>query len=146
MRAVVATAQAAAEERDVAAIMDLVSARYEDADGRGAAELARTLRGYFLAYRSAHLVARVETVEFPYRDQAKLRLTVGTLGRRATPSDAISIAANVHEVTLELQREGDRWKVTRAEWQPLVSARGSPAVRKESRVVACSSARRRARR
>ncbi len=121
MRAVLATAEAAAEERDLRGLMKLVSSRYEDEEGGSAVELNQTIRGWFLLYPSAHLLTRVESIEFPYRDLARVHLTVGTLGRKASAGDTLRVAADVHEVQLELQLERGEWKVTRAAWQPVVS-------------------------
>ncbi len=121
MRAVLATAEAAAEERDLRGLMKLVSSRYEDEEGGSAVELNQTIRGWFLLYPSAHLLTRIESIEFPYRDLARVHLTVGTLGRKASASDTLRVAADVHEVQLELQFERGEWKVTRAAWQPVVS-------------------------
>ena len=120
VRAVIATGEAAAEARNLSAIMDLVSPRYEDGQGGSAVELSRTLRGYFIANQSVHLLTRVESVEFPYKDMARVHLTIGTLGRKAGASDSIDLAADVQDVHLELQLERGEWKVTRAEWQPVV--------------------------
>lgn len=121
VRAVIAQAETAAEERDLSAIMRLVSPRFEDAEGGSAVELSRRLRGYLITHDSVHLVTQVETVEFPFKDLARVRLTVGTLGRTATGDELLRLAGDVHDVTLELQLERGEWKVTRAEWQPLVS-------------------------
>jgi hypothetical protein len=120
VRAVIATAQAAAAERNLSGIMDLVSPRYEDGRGGSAVELSRTLRGYFIANQSVHLLTRVESVEFPYKDMARVHLTVGTLGRKASPADTLELAADLQDVHLELRLERGEWKVTRAEWQPVV--------------------------
>lgn len=121
MRAVLATAEVAAEERDLRGLMKLVSSRYEDEEGGSAVELNQTIRGWFLLYPAAHLLTRVESIEFPYRDLARVHLTVGTLGRKASAADTLRVAADVHEVQLELQLERGEWKVTRAAWQPVVS-------------------------
>lgn len=120
VRAVIATGETAAEARDLSAIMDLVSPRYEDGRGGSAVELSRTLRGYFIANQSVHLLTRVESVEFPYKDMARVHLTVGTLGRKAGASDTVDLAAELQDVHIELQLERGEWKVTRAEWQPVV--------------------------
>ncbi len=121
MRAILATGEAAAEERDLRALMRLVSSRYEDEAGGSAVELNQTIRGWFLLHPSVHLLTRVESIEFPYRDLARVHLTVGTLGREASAADTLRIAADVHEVQLELRLERGEWKVTRAAWQPVVS-------------------------
>jgi hypothetical protein len=120
VRAVIATGEAAAEERSLSALMDLVSPRYEDEQGGSAVELSRTLRGYFLLNQSVHLLVRVDSVKFPYKDFAKVQLTVGTLGRKATAADTLALAADVIEVQLEMQLERGEWKVTRSAWHPVV--------------------------
>jgi hypothetical protein len=121
VRAVIAKAETAAEERNLSGLMDLVSPRYEDAQGGSAVELTRTIRGYFIINQSVHLVTRIESVEFPYKDMARVHLTVGTLGRKATPADTLDVAADVHELEVELQLERGEWKVTRASWHPVLS-------------------------
>ena len=91
-----AAGEAAAEARDVRALVALMSSRFEDAEGGNA----------------------IEGVEFPYADMARVRLTVGTLARPAGPGDTFRLAADVHDVQLELRLERGEWKVTRAAWQP----------------------------
>lgn len=124
VRAVVAAGEAAAERRDLRALMDLVSSDFADAYGGGDRELVRMLRAYLVAHPSVHLVTRVESVEFPYTDFAQLRLTVGMLGQEGEGNneETFKLAADLHSVELELRLEDDDWKVTRAEWTSLVSS------------------------
>jgi len=124
VRAVLAAGEAAAERRDHRALMALVSPDFADAYGGGDGELSRMLRAYLVAHPAVHLVTRVESVEFPYTDLAQLRLTVGMLGRdgRANAEESLTLAADLHAVELELRLEDGDWKVTRAEWNSLVSS------------------------
>jgi len=122
VRAVIAAGEAAAENRDLSGLMDLVSSRYEDAEGGSAVELSRNLRGYFIANQSVHLLTRIESIEFPYKDMARVRLTIGTLGRTVGPSETFDLAADMQDVHLEMQLERGEWRVTRASWQPVVRA------------------------
>ena len=115
VRAVIAEAERAAEARDLAGLMALVSPGFEDGQGGDREELKRSLRGYLVMHPSVHLLTRVESLEFPYEDYARVRLTVGTLGRGSTAATAIDLAADVHDVALELKLEGDDWRVMRAE-------------------------------
>jgi hypothetical protein len=117
VRAVVAAGERAAEARDVGGLMELVGSGFEDAQGGGREELARLLRGYFVMHQSVHLLARIEEVAFPYRDYARVRLTVGALGRETAGATAFDVAADVHDVVLELRLEDDAWRVVRAEWR-----------------------------
>jgi hypothetical protein len=113
VRATIAAGERAAEERDAGALLDLVSERYSDDQGRDAELLAKYVRGYLLTHPSIHLVTRVESVEFPYRDLARVRVTIGSLAREGA-ADTLDLGADVDEVEIELTREGDDWRVTRA--------------------------------
>ena len=93
--------------------MELVSRDFEGARGEDAREVSRMLRGYLVAHPSIHVATRIDQVDFPYEDMARVRLTVGTLGRDVR---ALEVAADTQAVELELQRRDGEWRVTRAEW------------------------------
>jgi hypothetical protein len=118
VRAVIASGAAAADARDLSALMGLVGEGFRDGEGGGREDLKRYLRGYFVAHQSIHLLTRVDGVELPYRDMAKVSLTVGTLGREAAGASAFDVAADVYDVELELQLDDGDWRVTRASWRP----------------------------
>lgn len=117
VRAVVAAGERAAEARDLGGLMDLVSPGFEDAQGGDRAELERLLRSYLVVHQSVHLLTKVGQVEFPYRDYARVSLTLGTLGRETAGATAFDVAADVYDVVLELRLEDDAWRVVRAEWR-----------------------------
>jgi len=117
VRAIVAEGESAAESRDLARLIALVSPDFQDGRGGDREELKRYLRGYFVVHQSVHLLTRIEAVEFPYEDYARVRLTVGALGRESAAATAFDVAADVHDVALELRLEGDDWRVVRAEWR-----------------------------
>jgi len=117
VRAVVAAGESAAESRDLGGLMALVSPEFRDGRGGDREELKRYLRGYFVMHQSVHLLTRIESVEFPYEDYARVQLTVGALGRESAAATAFDLAADVHDVALELRLEGDEWRVLRAEWR-----------------------------
>jgi hypothetical protein len=118
VRAVVARGEEAAEARDLSGLMDLVSPAYQDGQGGGHEDLKQYLRGYLVTHQSIHLLTRVDSVTFPYRDMAKLRLTLGTLGRESAAASAFDLAGDVYDVELELQVDDGEWRVTRARWHP----------------------------
>jgi hypothetical protein len=117
VRAVIAAGEQAAEARDLSGLLEHVSPAFLDEHGGGRDELKQTLRGYFVTHQSIALLTRIDGVEFPYRDLARVRVTVGTLGREAAETTAFELAADIQEVALELQLEDDEWKVVRAAWQ-----------------------------
>jgi hypothetical protein len=116
VRSVVAAGEAAAEARDLAGLLEHVSPAFRDANGAGPDELKQYLRGYFVMHQSVHLLTRVENVEFPYRDYARVQLKVGMLGREAADATTLDLAADVKEIVLELALEDDEWRVVRAAW------------------------------
>jgi hypothetical protein len=117
VREVIAKGEQAAEARDLSGIMDLVAPAYSDGRAGGRDELKQYLRGYLVAHQAIHLLTKVESVEFPYRDMAKAKLTVGTLGRDAAAATAFDLAADVYDVELEFALDDGDWRVTRASWR-----------------------------
>jgi hypothetical protein len=115
VRAVVARGEKAAEARDLSGLMDLVSPKYQDGQGAGREDLKQYLRGYLVTHQSIHLLVKVDSVEFPYKDMAKVAVTLGTLGREAANS-TFDLAGDVYDVDLELQLDDGDWRVTRARW------------------------------
>src|SRR5262245_50139933 len=103
VRAVIATAEEAAEARDLSALMDLVSPKYADDEGRTRAELQRYVHGYLIANQSIHLLTRIDRVEFPYRDMARVELTLASLGREASAVTSLDLAGDVEQLAVELQ-------------------------------------------
>lgn len=118
VRAVIVAGEAAAEARDLGGLLEQVSPEFRDEHGGGREELKQYLRGYLVTHPSVHVLTRVESVEFPYRDYARVQLTVGTLGRETASATSFELAADVNDVALELRLEGDEWRVVRAAWGP----------------------------
>lgn len=117
VRAVVAAAEKAAEDRDASALFELIAADYRDGRGHDAAEIKRYVRGYLVAHQSIHMLTRVEDVQLPAADLARVRVTVGMLGREAGPESSWDLAADVYEFDVTLAREDGDWRVTRADWR-----------------------------
>ena len=121
LRAVVAEAETAAEARDASALSGLVADDYRDVRGNGVEEIRRYVRGYLIAHQSVHLLVRIEEIELKATDLARLRATVGMVGREAEGAAAWDLAADVYEFDLTLAREAGDWKVTRADWRPALA-------------------------
>lgn len=114
MRALIARGEEAAEARDVAAVMELVSERYSDEAGRNREALRNFVRGFFIVNQKVHLLTRIESIEFPEDGLARVRLVVGMLGTRGDEEDW-SFAAELHELDIELVREDREWRVLHAQ-------------------------------
>ena len=115
VRAVIASMEAAAEERDVGELMEHVSANYRDAQGQDRTEASRYARGFLLANQSVHLLTRIESLEFPSPDEARVTLQVGMAGREGEPGSA-NLTADLKNFDVVLIREDGGWKVSYADW------------------------------
>jgi len=117
VRAVVGAAEQAAEARDASALLDLVADDYRDARGNGAEEIRRYLRGYLVAHQSITLLTRIDSIELPATDLARVKATVGMVGKEAEAAGAWDLAADLYEFDVTLAREDGAWRVTRAQWR-----------------------------
>jgi len=117
VRAVIDTAEEAAEARDAPALVGLIAPDYGDARGNGAEEIGRYVRGYLLAHQSIRLLTRIESIDFPGTDLARVRATVGMVGREAEAAGAWDLAADVYEFDVTLALEDGEWRGTRADWR-----------------------------
>ena len=75
--------------------------------GPGPDEASRYARGYFIANQSVHLLTRIESLEFPAPDEARVKLQVGMAGRGGEPG-AANLSADLYDFDLALVREGER--------------------------------------
>jgi hypothetical protein len=116
VRAVIESMEVAAEARDVGDLMEHISTNYRDAQGQDRTEASRSARGYFIANQSVHLLTRIESLEFPAPDEARVKLQVGMAGRGGEPG-AASLNADLYDFDLALIREGGEWKVSHADWR-----------------------------
>jgi hypothetical protein len=115
VRAVIDSMEAAAEARDVGDLLEHVSTAYRSADGLDRAEAARYLRGYFVANQSIHLLTRIESLEFPAPDEARVKLQVGMAGRGG--QGAADLSADLYDFDVALVHEDGEWKVSYADWR-----------------------------
>jgi len=76
LRALVDSAEAAAEERDVSGLRDLVADDYEDASGRDAADVRNLLHAWLVAHPSVNLMTRIDSIELEGTELARVKVTV----------------------------------------------------------------------
>jgi hypothetical protein len=115
VRAVIDSMEVAAEARDVGDLMEHISDNYRDAQGQDRQQAALYARGYFVSNQSLHLLTRIESLEFPAADEARVKLQVGMAGRDGEAGSS-DLSADLHDFDLVLVREGSEWKVSYADW------------------------------
>lgn len=117
IRALMGTAELAAEERDAAELRELIADDYSDDSGRSATDIRGVLHGYLIAHQSIRLITRIDSIELEGTEQARVKVTVGMLGRDADSDSNWDLAGDVYRFDLRLAREGGDWRVIRAGWQ-----------------------------
>ena len=110
-------AEAAAEARDASELRGLVADDYQDASGRDAADIRNFLHAWLVAHPSVHLITRIDAIELEGKELARLRVTVGMLGRDATSDAGWDFAGEIDRLDIRLAREDGEWRVIEARRQ-----------------------------
>lgn len=117
VRSVIAEMEIAAEARDVGDVTQWLAPHYRDAHGNSVDDIARALRGYFIANQSVHLLTRIQEITFPNEDEARATVLVGMVGRDAAAANAWDLAAELYEFEIALLYLDEEWRVSWAEWR-----------------------------
>jgi hypothetical protein len=113
IRALVDAAETAAEAREASELRALIADDYADAHGRTAVDVRRLLQGYLIAHQSIRLITRIDSIELQGNELARVRVTVGMLGREADAGSDWDLAGDIHRLDLRLAREDGEWRVIR---------------------------------
>jgi hypothetical protein len=117
VRATLAEAEAAAEDRDVGFFEELLAEDYSDHRGRNRQEIINSTKFYFVRHQSIHVLSRIDSIEFPIPELAKVELVAGLAGR-GKESSALDLEADAYRFELELRQDdaGD-WRLIGASWR-----------------------------
>lgn len=118
LRAWIADAEAAAEEKDRRALLRKVSQRYADARGNERDDLDNMLRALMLRQRSVELLTKIDAIESMGESAANIELTVAMAG---TGSASFGVDADAYRFELELEKQDDDWQLIGARWGQLGS-------------------------
>lgn len=113
LRAWVAAAEAAAEEKDRQSLVAMIGENYTDSRGNDLAQINNLLRYYFLRQQSVGFVSTINDIEVMGETAALVSLTVVMAG---TNADAPGIRADAYNFELELENSGDEWMLIGARW------------------------------
>jgi len=117
IRALVESAESAAEDRDASELRDLVADDYQDSNGRGAAEVRNLLHAWLVAHPSVNLLTRIDSIELEGTELARVKVTIGMLSREAGGESDWDLAADIERLDIRLARDGDDWRVIGARRQ-----------------------------
>lgn len=116
LRAWVATAVAAAEDKDRRKLLSMISAHYADGRGNDRDAIDRTLRIYFLRQDQLVLVSKIDRIDVSAGTAADIEMTLGMAG---TNNSALGLSADAYRFGLELVQEGGDWILIGARWGEL---------------------------
>jgi hypothetical protein len=120
IRALIAKAEKAAEEKDIGTLKALISDSYAAREPRDKRELVALIGFFFLHNQSIHLLTQVSEIAFPEPKHADCVVFVGMAARAIQGvGDLSSLHADILRVEFSAVDEGSAdWKVTRAVWRP----------------------------
>jgi SnoaL-like domain len=117
IRALVDETETAAEARDAAELRAFIADDYADSAGRSAADVRNLLHAWLVAHPSVNLLTRVDSIELEGTELARVRVTVGMLGREAKGDSDWDLAADVERLDIRLARDDGDWRVIGARRQ-----------------------------
>ena len=117
IRALLAAAEQAAENRDVGFFGDALGTAYRDARGNDRDELIRSIRGYFIANQRIEIVSRVDEVVLEGEDAARAVVYAGMAGQRTGAALIDGVEADLYRFELELVNDGEDWRIIGADYR-----------------------------
>jgi len=118
VRALINSATAAAELKQIGTLRDLISERYADDQGQNKRAIEALLRLHFLRNEHLHLYAHVQSVTLPQPDRAQATVLISMAGvPMVSAQDLIAVRADLYRFEIEFAREDKTWRVQRAAWR-----------------------------
>ncbi len=109
-----------AEERDLPAMMDLVSNNYSDDEGRDKKVIRGLLLYYFRSNRSVYVWKKVKSLQVADSETAQLTLAVILAGKPfAEDMNLTKFQADMLRFDFVLEKDGRDWRVIEATWKPV---------------------------
>jgi hypothetical protein len=122
IRAGIATAEAAAEQRDIGTLQGFVADDYKDQRGYDRRAVVRLLKGYLLRHRNIHLLSKITDFEIIEPGRASTSLLVAMTGRRIESAEQLwGLRADVFQFDLSWIRSDGEWRITSATWRRIRS-------------------------
>lgn len=111
-------AVAAAEARDYKALGAMLADDYEDAAGRNPRSATLYLRALFSRYPGVVVARRGLDIELLSPVLARAEVDLVVVARRRGAPLPVAVDAESFRLRVALRREGDAWRVTRADPEP----------------------------
>lgn len=121
IRALIARAEEAAEEKDIAILKGMISDEYSDRRGGDKRMIVRVVSYHLLRSKTIHLLTQIAKLDLQDAAHADVTIYLAMAGRTITGFDQASrLRADLYRIDLSVVAEKPKdWKVTRAEWRPV---------------------------
>jgi hypothetical protein len=113
IQTLIATAETAAEARDLRSIRPLIAETYTDRRGYNKPELEKLLRLLFVTHQSVHLQVYVESIEF---EQPGVANAIALVGMADTAGALPDVDLYQFDVRL-IRNDDDEWQLVEADWR-----------------------------
>ena len=118
IRTFIKASVAAAENRSLDGLTDLVHHNYLDQKGYNKQQLGGLLRAYIFRHKKIYLFTKIKEIDLLAENEAAVRLYVAMAGSVISDIDAIAaLRAQLYEFELQLIKEDD-WLLHHASWRP----------------------------
>ena len=120
IRALIARAEKAAEEKDIATLKEMISDDYSDQQGQDKQMIIRVVSYHLLRSKTIHLLTQVAKIDLQDTKHADVTIFLAMAGRAIQGFDQVSrLRADLYRIDFSVSAEKPKdWKVTRAEWRP----------------------------
>jgi hypothetical protein len=96
----------------------MISAQYQDDEGKDKRAIEALLRVHFLRNESLYLYAHVQDITLPQPDRGRAVVLVAMAGVPITAvADLPALRADLHRFEIDFTREDKHWRVQRAAWR-----------------------------
>jgi len=118
VRALINSAVAAAERKNIGVLKSSISKKYADEQGRNKQAVEGLLRLHFLRHETVHLYAHIQSVTLPQPNRAKATVLVAMAGVPiAAVQELPTLRADLHRFEIDFAREDKTWRVLSAAWR-----------------------------
>lgn len=118
VRGLIQEAVAAAEQKRLGALRDMISDHYRDDQGQDKRAVENLLRLQFLRNENLHLFARIPSVTMTASDHAQAIALVAMAGVPiASVQELATLRADLHRFEIDFVLETKQWRVKRAVWR-----------------------------
>ena len=119
IRTTIGEAAEAAESRDLAALRNLIADTYSDDNGRDKPTVAALVALYLRQNDPVFVFTRIREIEMVSEGSGTAVVLLATAGSPIeSAGDLRDLQADLNRLEIELARDGSRWQVTSAKWQP----------------------------